>query len=216
MGKHVLDDKVEEILQHYGIKGMKWKVTKGKSEESTSNGPEGGGGSSGEETEDQKKKRLDAKKMMDALNKNISKKKDVLGKPLNGVTSSIKKKGEKLIQSIFGKGKPKFSKAKPDKKLTKEFRDILKKADSNNKKQKNRSAGEKALDKDLAKTRKQLEKSGWKKHKKPEKFKGKQTSYTTGTSINGKPVGKDKTSDAIKKFKKDVQAQKKKDKKAGY
>lgn len=39
---HELDKEVEEILQHYGVKGMKWGVTKPSKKEPSSGG--GGGG----------------------------------------------------------------------------------------------------------------------------------------------------------------------------
>ena len=109
MGKHKLDDEVEDILQHYGIKGMKWKVKKGEETDESA-----GGGGDGEGEEDKES----LKEIGEAL--------DAMKKKLGSMSDAMKKKGKKLLEGIFGKSKTKLSKAKPNAKMTKQIKDAMK------------------------------------------------------------------------------------------
>lgn len=116
MTKHKLDQEVEDILQHYGVKGMKWKVTKSKesagSDEEDSAG--GGGGDDDNVFEE----------LSDKLKKGIK----AMDKKMNSISKSMKKKGYKILEGIFGKSKTKYSpaKLKIDKQSTATFRKAFK------------------------------------------------------------------------------------------
>jgi hypothetical protein len=86
--KHELDD----VLKHYGIKGMKWGVKRSDEEIAAANA-EGGAGGGGEPEEDEDF--LD--KVDDVL--------DAFGEKMSDIGESLKKKGSDLLKSIFGEAK---------------------------------------------------------------------------------------------------------------
>lgn len=105
--KHELDEAVEDILQHFGIKGMKWGVR--RSDEQIANAEGGGGGGGGEEEEEEDESLLE--EMSDQLGEVF----DALGKKLDGIGKDVKSKGMSMLTSLFGKGGDGiFRKAKPD------------------------------------------------------------------------------------------------------
>lgn len=106
MTKHKLDKEVEDVLQHFGIKGMKWETRRDDSEIADGDG----GGGDEEEL---------AEKMDNVF--------DSLGKKLDDIGDTIKKKGFNILAGIFGKSKAKYSKAKPNSKSSKMFREVFKK-----------------------------------------------------------------------------------------
>lgn len=114
MTKHKLDQEVEDILQHFGIKGMKWGVK--RAEESSSSEDSSGGGGGGEIDESLLEQLGDSFK--DALK--------ALDKSLDKVSDSIKKKGAKFLENIFGKSEVKISKAKANSKRTQEIKNAMK------------------------------------------------------------------------------------------
>lgn len=115
MTKHKLDEKVEDVLQHYGIKGMKWGVTRSEEQIAAQDGASGGGG--GEE---------DDENFLEEIEDKLEGVMNTIEKKLGNVSDAIKKKGKSMLTSIFGKSKTKLSKAKPDAKTTKRFKDAMK------------------------------------------------------------------------------------------
>lgn len=114
MSKHMLDGEVEEILQHYGIKGMKWGVRRTDQQLAEAEG--GGGGGGDEEEEDES--------LLDEISDTVSDVFDAVGEKLEDVGDTIKKKGKSLLVNIFGKGGDgKWKKAKPsDSKYAKDLK----------------------------------------------------------------------------------------------
>lgn len=81
---------IDDTLQHFGVKGMKWGV-KNDNTDSQDNSMSGGGGG-GSEDEDLKKK------LEDLLNK--------MGLKFNSLDDAIKAKGLGFLKSLFGESKP--------------------------------------------------------------------------------------------------------------
>lgn len=153
MDKYKLDEEVEDIVQHYGVKGMKW---------GTKRAVENSAGGDGEEPDDKLKAAIEA-----------------IEKKLGDVSDTMKKKGKSILTSLFGKGKPTYKKATPNAQLTKQYRDAMKKSNLSSKernaidtaKRESKIRSEKAMssnqktDAILAKYKKQ----GYKKHAKSKK-----------------------------------------------
>lgn len=111
MTKHKLDVRVEEILQHHGVKGMKWGVRKTTNKTSSVENEGSGGGGVDDETIDD---------LEDVIN--------TIRKKLGDVSDAVKKKGKSILASIFGESKPAYKIAKPNEKLTQQFREAMKKS----------------------------------------------------------------------------------------
>jgi hypothetical protein len=131
--KHRLDQATEDILQHYGIKGMKWDVRRSPEELAAAReAMDAADASAGYAAESELEARemfpefyklIDAGealvKKMDAMNKKI----EEVGDNINETVDSIKSKGKSVLTSIFGKGGDgKWKPAKPNKKLTENFK----------------------------------------------------------------------------------------------
>lgn len=116
MGNHKVDKEIEDVLQHYGVKGMKWKVRKAANESASEENGAGGGGD-GEEVDESL-----LEEMKDKLEDTVN----ALEKKLGKISDKLKKKGKNLLLSIFGKSETKLSKAKPDAKTTKRFKEAMK------------------------------------------------------------------------------------------
>lgn len=116
MSEHKLDKKIEDILQHHGVKGMKWGVRNEGERSSSSEGAAGGGG--GEEEIDESL----LEEMQDKLKDLLSS----MDKKFDSISDAIKAKGKSILTSIFGKSKTKYSKAKPNAKTTALFRKAMK------------------------------------------------------------------------------------------
>lgn len=114
MGNHKVDKEIEDVLQHYGVKGMKWKVRKAANESASE---ENGAGGGGEEVDESL-----LEEMKDKLEDTVN----ALEKKLGNISDKLKKKGKNLLLSIFGKSETKLSKAKPDVKTTKRFKEAMK------------------------------------------------------------------------------------------
>lgn len=130
MPRHKLDDATEEILQHYGIKGMKWDVIRTDEQIAAANGKsqsEAAGGGEGIE---------DVEGFLDEFGDTVGKVVDVIGETLGDVGDSVKKNGMKLLTSIFGKSKVKIGKATPNKKNTELIKKGMKEYDRANPTQK--------------------------------------------------------------------------------
>lgn len=105
--KHELDETVEDILQHYGIKGMSWGVRRTDAQIAAANN-EGGGGGGGEEEEE-----VD-ESLLEEFGDKVGDMFDAFGKKLDSVGDAVKKKGMSILVGIFGKaGDGKLKKATP-------------------------------------------------------------------------------------------------------
>lgn len=117
MTKHKLDEEVEDILQHYGIKGMKWGVKRSDDKDSSSvDSAAGGGGIEDEDDENVSDEERD--KLGDVLKS--------LNVKLGKMNDSMKEKGKALMAKLLGKGKPTYRVAKPDARRTQLLREAMK------------------------------------------------------------------------------------------
>lgn len=95
MAKHKLDTEVEDLLQHFGVKGMKWGVKRSEEELAGAEGGEGGGGGGGEEEEEDEE---EDESLLDELKDGLENLEDTLkgamGKTLGSISDAIKKEGE--------------------------------------------------------------------------------------------------------------------------
>lgn len=80
---------MEDVLQHFGVKGMKWGV-KRDNDDSSSDGSSGGGGGGPDEDEEEFLQNL----------------LDTLGVKLEDLSDDAKKLGKNFLTSIFGKSNP--------------------------------------------------------------------------------------------------------------
>lgn len=158
---HKLDKQVEDVLQHYGVKGMKWDVRR------TQEQIDAAGGSDGDDEE------LDEsliEEMADQMGDVV----DAMKSKMGDIKDSIKKKGMKFLTGIFGKSKTEYSKAKPDYNQSKAMGKAMKKAKAKNKNRefaedflkKRNDRGRKILAKQDAAITKSLESQGYVKQKK--------------------------------------------------
>jgi hypothetical protein len=99
--QHELDD----VLQHYGVKGMKWGVRRSDAELELAEAEGVGGGGLIEEEEDEEG--LFDKLFGDMFN--------MFDKSLSDLGDSFKDAGMKALQSIFGKSEKTYKPAVPDK-----------------------------------------------------------------------------------------------------
>lgn len=162
MTKHKLDARVEEILQHHGVKGMKWGVRKATNKTSSVESEGSGGGGVDDETID------DPEDLIEAIKKK-----------LGDVSDAIKKKGKSILASIFGESKTTYKIAKPNEKLTQQFREAMKKSNLsdrdikaiNKAKQNQKIRGERAKssNKQTDAILDKYKKQGYKKHEKSKK-----------------------------------------------
>lgn len=124
MSKHKLDNLTEDVLQHYGIKGMKWDVIRTDEQIAAANGKatasESAGGGEGEP---------DDEGFLESIGDTISKAADAFGESLDDIGDSVKKQGMKLLTGIFGKSKVTTKKATPDKKATEAIKKGMKEYD---------------------------------------------------------------------------------------
>lgn len=120
MTKHKLDGEVEDILQHYGIKGMKWDVIRSDAQIVAATNDESAGG--GEQDESL------LNKIGDTIDETMS---DIKTK-MSDISDSLKKKGMSVLVGIFGKSEVKYTPAKSNEKRTQALRDVFKKIEKKN------------------------------------------------------------------------------------
>jgi len=100
--RHKLDDKLDEVLQHYGVKGMRWDVIRTPEQiaaangQSTSQQPGGAGGESSSDDDDS---------FLENATESFGKAIKALDKKLDSIGDSVKKKGMSLLKGLFGKSK---------------------------------------------------------------------------------------------------------------
>lgn len=128
---HKLDKEVENILQHYGIKGMKWNIT--RTDEQIAEDMRNGVNAAGEALEDAGDEVLGndsiTKELGDVidvafggkgdLGKEVSQLKDAVKDKLEDVGDEIKERGSRILTRLFGKAENKktvttFMTSKPD------------------------------------------------------------------------------------------------------
>jgi len=160
---HKLDEQVEDVLKHFGIKGMKWDIRR-TPEQIAADGKDGSGGGASdvdEESDEDFGDKMD--EMIDALQSKMGDIKD-----------SIKKKGMKFLTGIFGKSETKYKLAKPNSKHSKVMGKAMKEAKAKNKNRefaedflkKRNEKGKRILAKRDAAITKSLESQGYVKQKK--------------------------------------------------
>lgn len=203
MTKHKLDQEVEDILQHFGIKGMKWGVKRTDEQIAADEGAGGGGGGEGEPDESLIEETLEA-----------------MSEKLKDISDSLKKKGKALMDKIFG-GDMKPMKGKDKENFMKGFKKGIEASNAADKKNKlspserRRAEGKAQLQKEIDSVVKSLEKQGYKKHAKPKKEKQTVSYKKDGTKViktkNSTTTVKAGASDA--EIKKEVAAFKKRAKK---
>ena len=120
---HKLDKEVRDILQHYGIKGMKWNIRRDPEEIQAD--LEAGVNAAGEVLEDAGDEVMGndsiTKELGDVidvffggkgnLEKETRQLKDAVKDKLEDVGKDIKKRGERMLTRMFGKAEPKKTRA---------------------------------------------------------------------------------------------------------
>ena len=91
--RHNLDEEVEDILQHYGIKGMKWGVRRSQEQIEMDEAAAAGGG--GEEEEEEEGLLDDVKDKLEEVG-------EAMTKTLSEIGDKAKKAGSALLTAIFG------------------------------------------------------------------------------------------------------------------
>lgn len=116
---HKLDKQVEEVLQHYGIKGMKWNIRRDPEEIQAD--IQNGVNAAGEALEDAGDEVMGNDSITEELGDvldvffggkgNLEKETrqltDAVKDKLEDVSKDIKKRGERMLTRLFGKSKPK-------------------------------------------------------------------------------------------------------------
>lgn len=116
---HELDKQVEDILQHYGIKGMKWKVR--RTPEEIKEDAEAGVNAVGEALEDAGDEVFGNDSILEELGdvidvalggkgnmkKEFAQLTDAVKDKLEDIPKEVKERGDRILTKLFGKSKPK-------------------------------------------------------------------------------------------------------------
>ncbi len=112
---HKLDEKVEEILQHYGIKGMKWNIRRSEEEikEDIQNGVNAAGEALEDVGDDIAGNDSIGEELGDVIDvafggkgdigKEASELKDAIKDKLEDIGNEIKERGTRILTNLFGK-----------------------------------------------------------------------------------------------------------------
>lgn len=118
---HKLDKQVEDILQHYGIKGMKWKVH--RTPEEIKADAEAGVNAVGEALEDAGDEVMGNDSILEELGdvidvalggkgnmkREFAQLQDAVKDKLEDIPGEVKKRGDRILTRLFGKSKPKMT-----------------------------------------------------------------------------------------------------------